>query len=600
MPIELWLSHNNLAFRICQGPNFRDEKERLKFVLNKTPIYKLDTFDHWEIPKANYSKLKEVYADRILVKPEAQDFIKYYQIQTARLKDLPKERLEVQSLDGKILKPYQEDWVCTYSKRKGLAIFLDTGTGKTLGSCLRSANLGFEQLLVVCGAQNIADWKENLRAILGLTDCLIYTGEIPKKKRNELNLESPKVIICNYEMLKELEGKLSKKLDSIIVDEAHNVSTGNQAGKALYRIVRKAQKLTDASVQVMTATPKEDSLEELWTLVNLVNPELAGDKKEFLNKYQEVTRYQLIKLPNGREWRQPAGFKTKNEAELRDFISRAGYRVNKEFYIKFEDISRIVPVDMTAKQAEVYNEIREDLLILSQDKTFYLENPLVRLGKSLEAAEGAYNIYPDMIESGKLNYAEKEVIPSLQRSGKKGIMFFRYVLGSEIVHSWIPNSSVLINGSVPNDLKLLSRMAFQGAKSDVERDGYKRLLEKYPEFPHKNPGDAQILIATYSKRSGAGHNYPDADSMWIFSYDWSATSLSQAIGRNKRLDSNFTKSYTNYIISAKTVETEAVPQIIKKIKENSDMLDGVGSSQSLRAREIMSMIRKVRWKLHFY
>lgn len=593
MPIELWLSHNNLAFRICQGPNFREEKERLKFVLGKAPIYKLDTFSHWEIPKNSYSKLKEVYEDRILVKPEAQEFIKYYQIQTARLKDLPKERLEIQSLDGKVLKPYQEEVVCTYSKRKGLVLLLSTGLGKSLIGSLRAANLRFEQLLLVCGAQNIADWQTNLKQILGL-EALVYTGEIAKKKRLTLNLEEPKVIICNYEMLKELQDRLSKKLDSIIVDEAHNVSSGNQAYKALYKIVRKAQKLTDASVQVMTATPKEDSLEDLWLLVNLVNPELAGDKKEFLNKYQEVTRYQLIKLPNGQEWRKPAGFKTKNEAELKDFISRAGYRVNKEFYIKYEDTSKIVPVDMTYKQNQVYQEIREELLILSQDKTFYLENPLVRLGKSLQAAEGAYNIYPDTIESGKLNYVEQSVIPELQKTGKKGILFFRYVPGTEIVHSWIPNSSVLINGSVPNDLKLLSRMAFQGAKTGEEREEYQRLLEKYPEFPHKNPGDAQILIATYSKRSGAGHNYPDCDSMWFFSYDWSATSLEQAIGRNKRLDSTFAKSYTNYVISANTVETEAVPQIIKKIKENADMLDGVGSSQSLRAREIMSMIRKVR------
>lgn len=586
MSISVWCSYNNLAFKINPGPDWKDDKEKLKLILGKIPIYQLDKFSHWEVEKSKLNRLFEVYGNKILIQPDAQEYINYYKLQTTDVLSLPKTAITVKSLDGKVLDPYQEDYVSIYDKRLGLLGLMEMSAGKTLCSLLRAANLGFEKLIVICPAEILEDWKSNIEEILGLQS-IIYTGAIPKKKRQTLDLESTQVIVCNYEMVKELN-KLS--FDSIIIDEAH-IPVGGGTSKLYKELKKLVRKNSTASVQALTATPIEDNIVDLWCLINLVNPELAGDRDSFLNKFQEPTLW--INLPNprtGETYRKAVKFRTKNQKELKGIIRKAGMRIGKEHFLKVKNNVEVVSVRMTESQSKLYEEIRTELLIQAKDKLFFLSNPLTKLTKTLQACEGTYNFYPEIQESGKLTYIQKE-LEEAGKSKRKVIIWFRYLEGSEILHSWYPNSSVLVNGNQSPAKKFLAKVAFQGAKNEKQLAKFNALKEKY-NFPFE-AGSALFLISTYNERSGIGSNYQKCDVQYYMSYDFSATAFNQSQARIVRRDSLFDNVYTKLIVSADTIEPTYIRMILTKIENQSNLLDGISSSTSITARDIVRILENV-------
>lgn len=589
MSITIWTSYNNIAFKINPGPDFKDDRERLKLISGKIPIYDFDKFKHWEIPKSSLNKLFIVYQNKVLIQDDAKEYINFYKLQTANVSSLPKTAILVKPFNQEKffkLDPYQEDYIGIYEKRLGILGLLDMSAGKTLCSLLMAANRTYTKLLIVVPAQIITEWQAAVEDILGL-EALTYTGSIPKKKRQMLDLASANIIICNPEMIKEInEEKL--KIDSVIVDEVHIIGTG-QAYKELKKLTRKVFKV-GGTVQGLTATPIENDIEDLWYLVNLLNPELAGDKQEFLSKYREPTYF--INVPNpraeGEFYKKAVKFKPKNMEELKEFIAAASFRVSSKLFIKTNNNKQIIPVDMTKRQKEVYEEIRESLILLSKDKTFYLNNPLTRLNKVLQAAEGIYNIYPNEVESGKMDYIVHELNECVV-SGRKAVVRFMFKEGSNILHSYYPNTAVLINGDQSSDLKFLAKLAFQGSdnKKHIERFNELRGKHKYP-FGLK---EAQFLFSTYSTRSGMGENLGLCDIQYFMSYSFSSSAFKQTTGRIVRRNSLFDDVYTKMLVSKDTVESFYVRQLLTKLENLANLMDGQQSAADvLSARDIVRML----------
>lgn len=581
MSISIWTVYNNLAVRVNPGPTFNRDKARLNPISGKIPRYKGTKFDFWEIPKASFIDIHNQFADEDMqIAENAQDFINKFTINTSKIKDLPREELKPGlnvRWDGKELRDYQIDYITIDSRRTALLNFLDTGMGKGSVSLLLAVQRSEKRILVVSPRPVIGEWLNGIwNEVLGpQTKVLKYRGSPAQRVKLRTQFAANEIVITNYEMVGELVDNDLDKFDSIIVDEAHNIQNRTTT---IYKNIRRLIKRHKGSLQLLTATPLENDISQLWTLLNLVNPDLAGDERSFLNKFQEETAWINKTARNGKTFRLAIKFKTKNEEQLKDLLERAGVRLKKESYINYIPKSNVIPVEMTKKQTQDYERVVEQILIDCQTDGFYAQNPLVRLLDLLKAAEG----------EGKVEYLQYR-LPKLD----KAIVWSRFRWLPELLHTLYPATSVLYNGDKSDNYRKLIKWSFEGCL-DSERDEFYSLRAKHPDFEGFEPASARYFFGTYNSKSGAGLNLPSAQHCFFTSFDYSGRTLKQTRERNQRLYSSFDELYTNYIVSLFTIENEILARILQKIERSANILDGNDSSDSLSAREVISILRKTR------
>ncbi len=179
-----------------------------------------------------------------------------------------------------ILRQYQQkgvDWLHLMKKLGfGACLADDMGLGKTvqiiaLLEYLRVKTKGSKALLII-PASLIGNWQKEIeRFAPKLKYKVIHTS------KDELDLKTidANVYITTYGMAVRIEQLMSVKWDLVILDEA-------QAIKNPRTKQTKAVKQLKANSKIaMTGTPIENSLGDLWSLFDFLNPGLLGTSKEF-------------------------------------------------------------------------------------------------------------------------------------------------------------------------------------------------------------------------------------------------------------------------------------------------------------------------------
>jgi SWI/SNF-related matrix-associated actin-dependent regulator of chromatin subfamily A member 5 len=84
------------------------------------------------------------------------------------------------------------------------------------------------------------------------------------------------VLITSYEGLLKERGKLSKiNWCYLIIDEAHRIKNENSSLSKAVRVMKTDHRL------LITGTPLQNNLRELWALLNFLMPEIFGDAEQF-------------------------------------------------------------------------------------------------------------------------------------------------------------------------------------------------------------------------------------------------------------------------------------------------------------------------------
>lgn len=181
----------------------------------------------------------------------------------------------------------------------------DVGVGKTIEAGLilkeMEARLSVNSVLIICPRPLVAERKwelemkrfdENFTQLNGseLLECIAETdrdGEWPERHRKTIIPYS----LFGEDMLTGTESKSGKRnkakgllqldpvphFDLVIVDEAHNIRNSNTWA---YQGVELFTRNADAVV-FLTATPLQNSNDDLYTLLNLLRPDVVLDKDTF-------------------------------------------------------------------------------------------------------------------------------------------------------------------------------------------------------------------------------------------------------------------------------------------------------------------------------
>lgn len=174
---------------------------------------------------------------------------------------------------------------------RGVLLADEVGLGKTIEAGLVLCQLWAErkrQLIIICPAVLRKQWQNELLDKFGLPS-IIFDRPLLKDFGNDVfkllsNHIGKNIIITSYQYASKFADTLAGHyFDCVIIDEAHKLRNAhrnsNKMGQALKTAFNGRKKL------LLTATPLQNSLMELYGLSTLIDDEMFGDEKVFRREF---------------------------------------------------------------------------------------------------------------------------------------------------------------------------------------------------------------------------------------------------------------------------------------------------------------------------
>lgn len=172
---------------------------------------------------------------------------------------------------------------------KGCILADEVGLGKTIEAGLILCQLWAERkrrLLVVCPAALRRQWQSELAEKFNLPSEIIDAKRARELRREGKDnpFERPAVAIVSYNYAaKESDKVRIVQWDFVVMDEAHKLRNSHQASNHIGSALRFA--LKDRRKALLTATPIQNSLTELYGVSTMIDEDLFGDLPSFRARY---------------------------------------------------------------------------------------------------------------------------------------------------------------------------------------------------------------------------------------------------------------------------------------------------------------------------
>ncbi len=298
------------------------------------------------------------------------------------------------------------------------------------------------------------------------------------------------------------------------MDEGHLVS--HEESKRYQAVQKLMLKHPSALKYAITGTPCNDKLVDLWGLINLLSPELAGPEDYWNQRYERVVKSfkKQIQVKNKRTGKpvfnndgSPKTFtveiplikETQNLDELAEKLKSIMFRVQMEGNVEFKDETKIITVPLTVNQKKLYTSIKEEILTELDSRFITVQVAAVKMLRLLQAAEGLFNFDSTNLESGKLDY----IVDFLKNSNEKVVVWSRFQEITNLLGSLFPTESVVYNGEKSKKYKTLAKWAFNGVYDNQDLVYFNGLKEKVKDFSF-GPGEAKYFFGVIDLRSAAG------------------------------------------------------------------------------------------------
>ena len=168
----------------------------------------------------------------------------------------------------------------------GVILADEVGLGKTIEAGIVITQYWAERkrrILIIAPSSLRQQWQQEMREKF-LIPCTLLEAKLKDDQLSQSIQKNVEVLICSYEFALRHETSLIREWDLVICDEAHrlrNIYTGRNKGpEAVSRIVRGARKTL-----LLTATPLQNRLEELYGLVSVFDPTYFYSLEAFRERY---------------------------------------------------------------------------------------------------------------------------------------------------------------------------------------------------------------------------------------------------------------------------------------------------------------------------
>ena len=175
---------------------------------------------------------------------------------------------------------------------KGAILADEVGLGKTIEAGIVISQKWAEnkkRMLIIVPATLRKQWYEELKEKFYLDSMILeaklFNDEISKGNFNPFIQD--KIIICSYNFVSNKEAYVKNvNWDLVIIDEAHRL---RNVYKTTNKISRKIKSAIENSPKILlTATPLQNSLLELYGLTSIIDDYIFGDLKSFKSQFTRL------------------------------------------------------------------------------------------------------------------------------------------------------------------------------------------------------------------------------------------------------------------------------------------------------------------------
>ncbi|RVU81582.1 DEAD/DEAH box helicase [Leucothrix sargassi] len=169
----------------------------------------------------------------------------------------------------------------------------EVGLGKTIEAGLVLSQKWAEQkrrILIIVPASLRKQWQQELADKFYLPSHILEAKTFKDAiKAGSLNpFEHNEILICSYPFAaRQADNLMLVQWDLVVLDEAHRMRNVYKKQNKTARALRTA--LVNAPKVLLTATPLQNSLMELYGLVSFIDEYAFGDEKSFRNQYAKIT-----------------------------------------------------------------------------------------------------------------------------------------------------------------------------------------------------------------------------------------------------------------------------------------------------------------------
>ncbi|AZT95238.1 serine/threonine protein kinase [Brevibacterium aurantiacum] len=179
------------------------------------------------------------------------------------------------------LRPYQAHgiaWLREHAEAESGALLADEmGLGKTVQAIgLLAARRSQLPHLVVCPTSLVGNWRREIERFAPHLPVRTYHGPT---RRLPADLLPGEVVLTSYTLLRSDEDLSARAWDIVVFDEAQNLKNPGT------KVTRTAKRLQAHSRIMLTGTPVENSLEELWSILSIADPTILGPRQRFRQRF---------------------------------------------------------------------------------------------------------------------------------------------------------------------------------------------------------------------------------------------------------------------------------------------------------------------------
>lgn len=480
------------------------------------------------------------------------------------------------------LRDYQLDglnWLLySWCRRVNVILADEMGLGKTIQSVCFLTSLKVDYgtsgpTLLVVPLSTIDAWQREFGLWAGdRLNVIVYTGDA-ESRATVRKYEFPggfDVLLTTYELVLKDHALLeSVKWRLLLVDEGHRLkNSSSQLYDVLFKLVPSSGRV------LITGTPLQNSLGELWCLLRFLMPEKFSDYEDFLQKYS---------VDLGSEGGSNVRLEELHALIKPHILRRLKRDVEHSLKGKTE---KIVRVDLTPLQKQLYryiltrnyrdlkrtqeaagNRAVGGLLNILGELKKICNHPLL-LGKGSPAlqefTQSGDNFGFKLEESGKLVILQR-LLRRLKDEGHRVLIFSQSVRMLDLLQSFVKSEGYAwqrLDGSTTSVARHLAIQAYNA------------------------PGSNDFVFLLSTRAGGLGINLATADTVIIYDSDWNPQNDLQAMARAHRIGQKKLVRIFR-LVSAGTVEEEILERAKRKMVLDhlviQQLKKGSGTSSDLQA-----------------
>ena len=451
------------------------------------------------------------------------------------------------------LRPYQERgaaWL-SFLERWGLGACLadDMGLGKTVQFIafllhLKEQDALENPTLLVCPTSVLGNWEREVNKFAPSLKILQYHGD--KRPKGKAFLEAVKkhdLIVTSYSLLhRDIKSLESISWQIIVLDEAQNVK--NPEAKQ-----SKAVRQLEATFRIaLTGTPVENRLQELWSILDFLNPGYLGNKQFFQRRFaMPIEKYgDTASLTQLRSLVQP--FILRRLKSDRDIIQDLPDKQEMTVFC-----------GLTGEQAALYQQVVEQSLAeIESAEGLQRRGMILALLIKLKQicnhpAQYLKQATLEQHNSAKLLRLE-EMLEEVLAEGDRALIFTQFAEWGKLLKPYLE--------------KQLGREIFflYGSTSKKQRE------EMIDRFQHDPQGPPIMILSL--KAGGVGLNLTRANHVFHFDRWWNPAVENQATDRVFRIGQTRNVQVHKFVCTG-TLE-EKIHDMIESKKQLAEQVVGAG------------------------